>query len=366
MANKLVQGHIDYLNQGIKATSLNNAFNSAILEGIDVLDITNLDTSLCTNFEDCFHDFKYNVKADNALDMSSATTCNYMFLGSKVRGLHLKNVPRNLDRSYIGGMEDVVYIIDNYLGYNYDGVYGPIPSADKSVSLNNYADKYIQDYENITSVPQENINYLENVKPTSMNRTFFRCTNITSLDLSNIDTSNVTDMTEMLAHCYDLMIINLNNFNTSNVINMKEMFWGCPCPNLDVSSFNTSRVTNMDSMFGGCGFTTINLSNFDTSDVTNMNYMFGGCNNLTTLDLSNFDTSNVTDMNSMFSGCDNLTTIIGAIDMTSVNDCEEMFWGCNKLKDVHLKNVSQSVKNKLERSSSGTEGSTYIIDNYID
>ena len=117
MANKLTQGHIDYLNQGIKATCLDNAFRAAELDGIDILDITNLDTSLCTDFDDCFNNYKYNVKTDNAIDMSSATTCNNMFMNSSVESLHLKNVlySNTLNMSSIGGTKGETYIVDNYI-----------------------------------------------------------------------------------------------------------------------------------------------------------------------------------------------------------------------------------------------------------
>lgn len=124
------------------------------------------------------------------------------------------------------------------------------------------------------------------------------------------------------------------------------------------------KVNNMELMFHACvSLTSLDLPNFDTSNVTDTSFMFGNCRSLTSLDLSNFDTSNVTDMNSMFGGCSNLTIIIGSLDMSSCASCSGMFTSCRKLKDVHLKNVPHSLDLSV---TNGTEGATYIIDNYID
>lgn len=79
---------------------------------------------------------------------------------------------------------------------------------------------------------------------------------------------------------------------------------------VDVSKLDTSNVTNMYFTFTACsGLTSLDVSNFDTNKVTNMAYMFSGCSGLTNLDLSNFNTSSVTDMSTMFNFCDKLTSL---------------------------------------------------------
>ena len=140
---------------------------------------------------------------------------------------------------------------------------------------------------------------------------FFKCKNLTTLDVSNFNTINVTDMNYMFNGCGNLTTLDLSNFNTSNVTNMSAMFYECTnLKTLDVSNFNTSKVTNMSYMFNICNkLTTLDLSDFNTSNVTDMGDMFFYCTNLKTLDLSNFNTSKVTNMDSMFYGCDSLTTV---------------------------------------------------------
>jgi surface protein len=113
----------------------------------------------------------------------------------------------------------------------------------------------------------------------SMISYFEEFSNVTSIDLSALDTSNVTNMSAMFSYCSSLT-------------------------SLDVSKFDTSQVTDMSSMFGGCSsLTSLDVSKFNTSEVTNMNSMFSFCDSLTSLDVSSFDTSQVTDMNSMFCNC---------------------------------------------------------------
>ena len=147
---------------------------------------------------------------------------------------------------------------------------------------------------------------------TNTDEMFYKCTNLTELDLSHFDTSKVTSMHSMFANCFSLK-------------------------SLDVTKFDTSRVTKMYSMFEYSKIPVLNLSSFNTSSVTTMSYMFKGAN-CVELNLSNFNTSNVAHMYMMFYGCANLATIIGTIDMKSCTDWHYMFYDCHKLTGVKIKN----------------------------
>lgn len=82
----------------------------------------------------------------------------------------------------------------------------------------------------------------------------------------------------------ELTNINLNNVDTSNVIEMSSMFsWCSSLTTLDLSSFDTSNVTNMAAMFLNSGITTVDLSSFDTSKVTNFYWMFRNMGPTTTV-----------------------------------------------------------------------------------
>ena len=88
---------------------------------------------------------------------------------------------------------------------------------------------------------------------------------------------------------------------------------------IDLSVLDTSQVTNMMGMFYDCNkLTNLDVSNFDTSQVTNMMGMFSGCGSLTSLDVSKFDTSKVTNMGGMFCHC----PVWDTIDQTKFADAD--------------------------------------------
>ena len=146
-------------------------------------------------------------------------------------------------------------------------------------------------------------------------KTYFR--NLTTADLSKMDTSNTTNMAYMFDFCSKLTSLDLSNFDTSN-------------------------VTRMDNMFANCtGLKSVNLSSFNTSQVTSMNWMFNR-DTLETLDVSNFDTSSVTDMSDMFARMPNLQNLdISGFDMSKVTNTADMF------VDANIKSVTLGPKNKF-------------------
>ena len=154
---------------------------------------------------------------------------------------------------------------------------------------------------------------------------------MTSIDLSALDTSEVTNMKGMFSYCDSLTNLNVSNFDTSKVTDMSSMFENCSSlTSLDVSNFDTSKVTDMSDMFSICSsLTSLDLSSFDTSKVTDMSDMFSICSSLTSLDVSNFDTSKVKDMSSMFSWCSSLTSLdVSNFDTSNVTNMHFMFCKC--------------------------------------
>ena len=172
-------------------------------------------------------------------------------------------------------------------------------------------------------------------KVTKMREMFYDCSGLTSLDVSGFKTDKVTEMISMFYRCSGLTSLDVSGFKTDNVTNMASMFSGCSgLTSLDVSGFKTDKVTYMISLFGGCsGLTSLDVSGFKTDNVTSMDGMFGSCSKLTTLDLSSFKTDNVTKMNGMFYGCSSLTTIYAGDGWSTdkVTNGSLMFSGCSKL-----------------------------------
>ena len=197
---------------------------------------------------------------------------------------------------------------------------------------------YFYEFRNMTSI---DLSALDTSEATNMSQMFFNCRSLTSLDLSKFDTSNVTDMSYMFAGCNSLTSLDVSNFNTSEVTDMSDMFAGCnSLTSLDVSKFNTSNVTSMGGMFSSCSrLTSLDLRIFDTSNVTSMGGMFSSCSSLTSLDLRNFDTSKVTTMGYMFEYCSSLTSLdLRNFDTSNVTFMRGMFGGCSKLTQITVSN----------------------------
>ena len=112
---------------------------------------------------------------------------------------------------------------------------------------------------------------------------FYKCSSLTSLDVTHFNTANVTDMSYMFSSCSSLTSLDVTHFNTANVTNMSTMFYNCSkLTSLDVTHFNTAKVTNMYSMFRNClALTTIYASSkFVTTLVSDSRFMFYNCEKL--------------------------------------------------------------------------------------
>lgn len=181
------------------------------------------------------------------------------------------------------------------------------------------------------------LEYLNTEKVTDMRYMFNKCSELTSLDVTNFNTAKVTDMSYMFSSCKSLTSLDVTKFDTRNVTTMEGMFSSCSkLPSLDVTNFNTVNVKKMSRMFTGCSaLTSLDVTNFNSENVTNMSYMFNKCSKLTSLDVSYFNTKKVTNMSFMFSYCSTLTTIYvnDKFVIDKVTNGSYMFDNCTNLKD---------------------------------
>ena len=170
--------------------------------------------------------------------------------------------------------------------------------------------------------------------------------NVSSLDLSGLDTSNMTSMTHMFYNSSKLVNIDLSEFKTSKLLYFNNMFNGCSSlVNLDLSSFDTSKISNFSNLYKDCtSLKKINLSSFDTHSATIFAFTFMNCQSLENLNLSNFNTSKVTTMSGMFYNCSSLTSLdLSNFNTTNVTSMGSgMFYNCNKLTSLDLSNFNTS------------------------
>ncbi len=177
---------------------------------------------------------------------------------------------------------------------------------------------------------------------TNMSGMFKNCTILKTIDLSSFDTSNATIFASMFMNCQDLQNLDLKSFNTSNVTSMYGMFYNCSSlTSLDLSSFNTSNVERMEGMFYNCSsLTSLDLSNFNTSKITDMTYMFNRCKSLTNINLSSFDTSNVSSLYDTFAGLTSLKVLdLSSFDTSKVTNMGRMFLNSNNLVTIYVSDL---------------------------
>ena len=121
----------------------------------------------------------------------------------------------------------------------------------------------------------EGLEYLNTSRVENMERMFFECSALVSLDLSKFNTSSVTNMWEMFSSCNELTSVNLNSFDTRNVTNMGSMFSYCfKLRDLDLSSFNTEKVRDLSFMFDYCEMPELDLTSFKLTSAEDVGAMF--------------------------------------------------------------------------------------------
>ena len=208
---------------------------------------------------------------------------------------------------------------------------------------------------------------LDTSNMTSMTRMFYKSTSLKSIDVSGFDTSKVVNMSYMFQGCSNLETLDLSNFKTSNVSLMQGMFWDCQkLKNIDVSNFNTGKVTSMNRMFMNCkSLIEIDLSNFNTSNVTDMYALFQGCEKLIFINIENFKTSKVIAMGSMFQGCTNIEKLdLSNFDTPSLIGMNSMFRGCSKLTTLDLSNFDTSNVTSMSYLFSGLQLTTLDLSSF--
>ena len=260
----------------------------------------------------------------------------------------------------IGG-EDGIIANESMISY-FEG-FRNMTSVDLSSLDTSEVTNMVNMFANCSSLPSLDVSSFDTSKVTDMSSMFNRCTSLTSLDLSSFNTSQVTDMNDMFFYCDGLTSLDLSSFDTSKVTDMSEMFNRCTSlTSLDLSSFDTSKVTNMDRMFGGCSsLTSLDVSSFDTSNVTNMSEMFDNCSNLTSLDVSKFDTLKVTNMSEMFSYCSSLTSLdVSKFYTSNVTNMDSMFYECSRLTSLDVSKFDTSNVTNMDDMFGSCKGLTSL------
>lgn len=117
------------------------------------------------------------------------------------------------------------------------------------------------------------------------------------IDIRNWGNVGWTSMARAFEGCNNLADVTASDVpDLISVTNIGYTFFGCSSlTTLDVSEWDTSSVTNMGLIFFNCSsLTVLDVSSWNTSSVTNMNSTFRLCSSLTDLDVSAWDIDQVT------------------------------------------------------------------------
>lgn len=172
-----------------------------------------------------------------------------------------------------------------------------------------------------------------------MDRMFYNCQKLKSIDFSNINTDNMISMNNMLYQCLSLTSFDFSKINTSLLKDASYMFDNCiSLVSIDFSNFKSQNLELIDGMFQGCNsLTDLNLNTFITNKVEDMSYLFKDCSSLTSIVLSSFNTEQVQDVTKMFSGCSSLTSIdISKFYLPKVETLDYMFMDCTNLQYINM------------------------------
>ena len=266
---------------------------------------------------------------------------------------------------------------------------------------------------NLTTI--EGIEYLNTEKVMNMKDMFYRCSALTSLDLSNFNTKNVTDMSYMFCSCSALTTIFVSDkFVTGQVTSSVDMVSGCDkligaikyveknTNNKDYANYETGYFAPEGgfpgyAVFdGGTGTLTfrsgpstskperaydLNVgtslpgwlaqreniktvvfdASFANARPTNCYAWFYGCNNLTTIEgIEYLNTENVTNMGGMFYNCCALTSLnLTSFNTAKVTNMEEMFIGCSALTTIYVSD--KFVTDKVTDSRNMLSGCNKLI-----
>ena len=168
---------------------------------------------------------------------------------------------------------------------------------------------------------------------------FYGCSNLSNLDVSNLDVSSATSLYSMFYGCTKLTSLDVSKWKTSKVTNMAYLFSYTNLNSIDLTNFDVNNVRIFKGMFQNSrNLTTIKgLDKWNTVNATDMSCMFYNCESLTTFEPTKFNTVNVTNMSYMFYGCESWAINYPPIykyNVSNVTNMSNMFHYCKNITKI--------------------------------
>lgn len=336
-------------------TTMSSMFSGC--KGITRLDVSNVDFSRVTKISGFFPTdigFKEVVFGENWSFFRGTTSCVLPERRWHLSGTNVWFSSNDLKNEYSSDLAGIwvrynskaVLYEDGTLvfqfGDDFDDKYGSVHKVYENFELS--TDRYPAWYSERSLIRNIVCNCV--VEPERLSYWFYRCANVSSIDLSGFVTSRVKDMSYMFYECSNVESLDLSGFDVHLVTDMSSLFTGCKkLVSLDLSGWSTGKLKSIYRFFSDCeSLQFLDLSGFDTSDVSDMSYLFFDCRSLVNLDISGFNTNRVTTMSHMFSDCRSLHAIdVSSFNTSSVRSMDGMFSCCCMLESIDVSNFNTSL-----------------------
>ncbi|MBQ5889914.1 MAG: BspA family leucine-rich repeat surface protein [Clostridia bacterium] len=212
-----------------------NADSSSMFSGFNKLTVitglNNIDTSNITSFASVF----LNCAALKEVDISNfdlSKVCRYNALFKGCSSLVSFKLPSNMGAAYTN--------LNVYSQLFEDCT--SLMEADLSALTNK--NSYLSGiFNGCTSLKSAKFG---KIKASTVVNLFYKCSNITEIDMSNVDFSLCDSMLNMFSGCKKLTNLTLpSDINTAKVKNMRSVFSGCSELKYDCSGWNTTSCTDV-------------------------------------------------------------------------------------------------------------------------
>lgn len=161
---------------------------------------------------------------------------------------------------------------------------------------------------------------------------------VKKFDLNGISAVNTRELEGFFLGSKAQEVVFGAGFNTSNVGNMSSMFYGLSnLTSVDLENLDTHSAYNFSWMFNNAGLTAIDFSNHDFSNGYNFQGMFANTTKLANIKLPAMDVSGA-DLSNMFDGASTISVVdlsVMTMDEYSCPEIKDMFNGATNLTTVY-------------------------------
>lgn len=162
---------------------------------------------------------------------------------------------------------------------------------------------------------------------------FYKCTSLTSLDISGLKMPTSESIRNMFNSCSSLTQVNMNDVNLTNCTTFNDAFTNCTSLNrIEMNRINLGKATSLEFIAKPTNVKQLYMAKATLPAVTSLNNLFQN-RILEYVDFSDIDLPACTDTAKMFYGCGKLTEIHMNRFKTPANiTCYSMFENCYSVK----------------------------------